>query len=166
MSQPFTVKDSDKGWDELRQTVLKLGGGYHVLVGVQGAQAAANHQGTTGITIADIASVHEFGRTIKTRRGEIVIPERSFIRAGIDEHRSRIQKRATLVGAGVLLLKFTTHQALSLLGEYAVGLLKSRIARGIEPPNRPRTVARKGSSKPLIDTGQLRNSITYAIEDG
>lgn len=33
------------------------------------------------------------------------------------------------------------------------------------PPNSKFTIALKGSSKPLIDTGQLRNSITYVIRD-
>ena len=31
------------------------------------------------------------------------------------------------------------------------------------PPNTPATIAMKGSDKPLIDTGQLRKSITYVI---
>lgn len=31
------------------------------------------------------------------------------------------------------------------------------------PPNSPRTIAMKGSSKPLIDTGNLRKSIIYVI---
>jgi hypothetical protein len=47
-----------------------------------------------------------------------------------------------------------------------VGVIKQRIANGIAPPNSPYTIARKGSSKPLIDTGQLRNSITYQVEIG
>ena len=34
------------------------------------------------------------------------------------------------------------------------------------PPNAPATVARKGSARPLIDTGQLRRAITYVVEDG
>jgi hypothetical protein len=33
------------------------------------------------------------------------------------------------------------------------------------PPNSPLTVAEKGSDKPLIDTGELRKSITYVIRD-
>ena len=31
-------------------------------------------------------------------------------------------------------------------------------------PNAPSTIARKGSDKPLIDTGDLRKSITYVVE--
>ena len=33
------------------------------------------------------------------------------------------------------------------------------------PPDRPATAARKGSDRPLIDTGQLRKSIIYVVRD-
>lgn len=33
-------------------------------------------------------------------------------------------------------------------------------------PNTEKTVKKKGSDKPLIDTGELRKSITYVVKDG
>lgn len=151
------LTDKDKGWDELKQIVLRLSGTpAYCLVGVQGREAAANTQGAPALTISQIASWNEFGNAR--------VPERSFIRACIDEHRPAIQSRATRLGAGVLMQRMTAPQALALLGEYAVGLMKARIAAGIQPANAPSTIKRKRSSKPLIDTGQLRNSITYTIE--
>jgi hypothetical protein len=33
------------------------------------------------------------------------------------------------------------------------------------PPNAPSTIARKGSDRPLIDTGQLRRAITYVVTE-
>lgn len=33
------------------------------------------------------------------------------------------------------------------------------------PPNSPRTIKRKGSDKPLIDTGEMRKAITYVVRD-
>ena len=35
---------------------------------------------------------------------------------------------------------------------------------GIAPPLKPATIARKGSSTPLINTGQLRSAITWRVE--
>lgn len=32
-------------------------------------------------------------------------------------------------------------------------------------PNSPATIAKKGSDRPLIDTGQLRRSITFVVEE-
>lgn len=38
--------------------------------------------------------------------------------------------------------------------------------RNAWPPNSPATIIRKGSDRPLIDTGQLRKSIVYVIRSG
>ncbi len=161
------VIDKDKGWKEYQQNVLKLSqSGAYCQVGVQGAPAAANHNKSPGITIADIANIHEYGKTFTVGDRTIVIPQRSFIRAAVDEFHNAIQKRATLIGTGVVLLKFTKQQGLELIGAYAVGIMKQRIADRISPPNRPSTKKRKGSDVPLIDTGQLRGAITYKIEAG
>jgi len=40
---------------------------------------------------------------------------------------------------------------------------KSYIAGGVPPPNAPSTIAKKGSSLPLVDTGSMMGSITYAV---
>jgi hypothetical protein len=34
----------------------------------------------------------------------------------------------------------------------------------MSPPNSPVTVALKGSSKPLIDSGELRGAVTYKVD--
>ena len=48
------------------------------------------------------------------------------------------------------------------MGAMAAGKVQQYIADVfIPPPNSPRTIARKGSSHPLIDTGQMRQSITW-----
>jgi hypothetical protein len=156
MPATLKVTDRDFGWKGLEHAVLKLGGkGAFTLVGVQGAHAAANVQ-DTALTYAQLARIHEFGAGRS--------PERSFIRATIDKYQSAIQKRAIALGRGVLLDAFSVEQALELLGEYVVGLIRQRIADGIAPRNKPSTIKRKGSSKPLIDTGGLRASITHRPE--
>jgi hypothetical protein len=138
-----------------------------VKVGVQGLEAAANQQNTT-LTVSQIATIHEFGKVIHQprMRRTIVIPERSFLRATIDQYQAAIARRDVLLAQGFLLGKFQLRQAMELLGTYVVGLIKQRIADGILPRNADSTIARKRSSKPLIDTGQLRNSITYKVEAG
>lgn len=166
MAISVEVKVVDKGWEAIKARVESLRDtGAVVKVGVQGQQAAANYQGT-GLTISQIATIHEFGKVIQQpkMRRTIVIPERSFLRATIDQYQSAIGKRDALLAKGFLLGKFSLREAMELLGTYVVGLIKQRIANGILPPNRPSTIARKRSSKPLIDTGQLRNSITYKVE--
>jgi phage gpG-like protein len=164
----LNVKVVDHGWEAVKERIDALrGGGATVSIGVQGAQAAANHQGTH-LTVAQLATVHEFGKVIRqpNMNRTIVIPERSFLRATVDRYREAIARRQVLLTQGYVLGKFELQGAMELLGQYVVGLVKQRIANGIAPPNAPSTIARKGSSKPLIDTGQLRNSITYKVEVG
>lgn len=168
MPSTVNVKVIDRGWEAYQRRMEHLRGGAAVVkVGVQGAQAAANHQDSS-LTVATIATVHEFGKTIhhpKLNR-TTVIPERSFLRATIDQYATAIARRNVLLMQGYADGKFALESSLELLGQYVVGLIKQRIANGIAPPNSPYTTARKGSSKPLIDTGQLRNAITYKVEVG
>ena len=168
MGATINVKLIDRGWEDIKARVTALrGAGAVVTVGVQGAPAAANHQDSR-LTVAQIATVHEFGKTIRqpNMKRTIRIPERSFLRATVDQYREAIARRQVLLSQGYVLGKFELKPAMELLGQYVVGLIKQRIANGIAPPNSPWTIAKKGSSKPLIDTGQLRNSITYKVEVG
>jgi len=58
------------------------------------------------------------------------------------------------------------EQILRLVGSFLEGKIKEKITHGDPswPSLKPETVKRKGSSKPLIDTGKLRNSITHKVE--
>lgn len=168
MPTSVSVKVIDRGWEDIKHRVRALRDtGAVVKVGVQGQRAAANHQ-QSGLTVAQLATIHEFGKVIhQPRMGRtIVIPERSFLRATIDQYQEAIARRDVLLAQGFMLGKLALKPAMELFGQYVVGLIQQRIANGIAPPNRPRTIARKGSSKPLIDTGQLRSSITYKVEVG
>jgi hypothetical protein len=41
--------------------------------------------------------------------------------------------------------------------------VKVKILDGDFEPNAPSTIAKKGSSHPLIDTGQEKNSVTWEV---
>lgn len=153
------VSDIDRGWNALRTRLegLAAPGGAFVTVGVQGDEGGAQHAGSD-LSVAELAAVHEYGTS--------TIPERSFLRAGLLEGEARLRRVEVALGRAVVLGLMPEQRALALLGEEAVGLIKSRISDGIPPPNAPATIARKGSSTPLIDTGQLLGAITYAVEGG
>jgi hypothetical protein len=55
--------------------------------------------------------------------------------------------------------KLTTLQALDQIGIYGIKLVVEKIDSQIPPPNAPATIAKKGSSTPLIDTGQMRQTL-------
>lgn len=161
-----SVKVIDHGWTKIRDRIVDLGGASTIVrVGVQGVEAAANHQHSR-LTVAQIADVQEFGRRIvqpKMRR-IIIIPARSFLRATIDQYREAIARREILAMQGVVYQGWPLSKGLGLLGLYIVGLIQQRIANRIAPANRPYTIAKKKSDVPLVDTGQLRSSVTWKIE--
>lgn len=132
-----------------------------VKVGVLG-DAGASPDGTP---LAEIAAVHEFGTSPSSK---IQIPQRSFIRSTFRRTTSDRQKLTERLLKGVLNGKLSAEQALELLGQWSVGQIKDtivkRMTEGPDPQElKPETIARKGSSTPLIDTGLMRNSITYAL---
>jgi hypothetical protein len=55
--------------------------------------------------------------------------------------------------------------SLQRLGIEAQGDVQMSIVSGGWAPNSPVTVKMKGSSRPLIDTGAMRQSVTYVVED-
>ncbi len=48
--------------------------------------------------------------------------------------------------------------------EFVKSLVVKAIDDGMPPPNAPSTVDQKGSNHPLVDTGEMRNSIEYRID--
>lgn len=59
------------------------------------------------------------------------------------------------------------ERILKLAGAFLEGKIKELFTKTPSewPPLKPETIKRKGSSKPLIDTGRLRNSITHKVEE-
>lgn len=151
------VRDVDHGYGALLARVRDAAGkATGVLVGVQGAEAAAL-DGDSALTVAEVASFHEFGLGNN--------PERSWLRGWFDENEvpnTDLLRRAA--AAALVEGKMSAEQALGILGAKFVGDIQARIASSIPPPNAPETIARKGSSTTLVDTGQLRSSITSKIE--
>lgn len=143
-------------------------------IGVFAGQAKTKSKNKEkSIDYARIASIHEFGLTInqdytseitgnKVQR-KIVIPERSFIRSTFDEKQDEwlrfVKKRIPKLLNGQL----TAEKLVSLLGEKIVRDIKEKIKAIDDPPNAPSTIAAKGSSSPLIQTGGLRKRVTYKV---
>jgi hypothetical protein len=148
------ITDKDKGYAKTLENAAKAKHGT-VKVGILAAEGSESANKSPGLTVIDVATFNEFG---------LGVPERSFVRGYVDENenliRNDIKKLALLIVQG----KKTTEDALGLLGMKVQGEMQKRISEGIDPPNAPSTIAKKGSSKPLIDTGQLRASITYKVE--
>ena len=145
------IKDiNPKAFDQLRDRIKAE----HSKINV-GIPAGKNE--ADGTPVALIAAVHEFGSPSNG------ITERPFLRTTIQENRGKYVQlnRRNLVS--VMNGKMPVIQALGQLGAVAASDVQATIARGGFAPLKAATIKRKGSSKPLIDTGQLRQSITWEI---
>lgn len=112
---------------------------------------------------AMIAGVHEFGMTIRQEKGNIVIPERSFLRSTFDEQNAKwfnfVKKRIPALLEG----QMNARQICELLGTRMVADIQKKITTLDTPLNADSTIKAKGSSNPLIDTGGLRMRVTYKV---
>lgn len=95
--------------------------------------------------------------------GTVNAPPRPFIRQTADNNEAKFQSRMRSA-ANQLANGATADKVLNELGVFAKGLLQKEIKNGEFEPNAPATVARKGSDRPLIDTGLLRQSANYVIK--
>ncbi len=96
--------------------------------------------------------------------GTVHIPSRPFLRDSVDAHSPEINAflqsmRTQLVKGG------SAEDVLKKIGVFQKGLIQKEIVNGDFVPNSPETIKRKGSDKPLIDTGRMRQSINYVIQE-
>lgn len=159
--------------------------------------------------IAMLASVHEFGMTIRPKRQyltiptalagkrkardidglfkpkgkkilattnkkgelqvmfylveEVVIPERSFIRSTFDEKEPDWSNYFNMLIGKIVNNDLTAETAYERLGARIASDIQKTIRELHEPGNASATVARKKADNPLINTGRLRQSVTWKV---
>ena len=111
-------------------------------------------------SLLEVAIIHEFGG------GHV--PARSFIRATMDERATEILALQVAVAKLVLTGRLTPAQGLAQVGAKVASMVQARLVAGINPPlaeSTRRQKARHGGAKdtPLILTGQLKSSVTFAV---
>lgn len=156
----MSVRVIDRGADELVARIRALRTTKaSVRVGILSDAPKKEREGATGkYSLLEVAAVHEFGAP---RAG---IPARSFIRATIDERTEDIARLERVMLAKVVAGDIELKPALDAVGAKVAGWIQQRIAAGIDPPLSPATVAKKKSSTPLVDTGQLRSAVSWLVE--
>lgn len=152
MSVKFETKDLGKAKIERE---LKAARKLVALVGIP--SDAKRHEDNPNIGLAEIAFIMEKGSVVNN------IPARPFMQ----QTRQRNEKR--MMGLSKKLLKAisngstTAMDAIKKLGASYEGAMKRIFIEGSFAPNAPATVRRKKSSRPLIDTGLLRQSIKHKV---
>lgn len=159
MTISTTKKEYYGGIKELIKRAKKLN--TSIKVGV--IKGTGTHPNSNGATIAEIAAMNEFGTFEETVEA---IPARPFLRTALDENKDKYVKtqKAGLLAASLGII--TPTKMLSILGMQAKSDIQKKIRSNDFQENAPSTIdAKGGKSKPLIDTGILRQSIDWVIEE-
>lgn len=173
------VVDRDLGWRELMKRVAQIKNSYAKV----GVFDEGEHEGSE-LSVAEVAAVHEFG----TEDGHI--PERSFLRSTFNAHREELIAIGVELMGRIVDGAITAERALNMMGASLAAQTKATIARGVPPPNALSTLLKKARTgrtakffrrkarhvgdalaqvgalaavKPLIDTGRMIGSITWAV---
>lgn len=137
-----------------------------VYVGIP--QEESSREGSAGVTNAELLFIHTNGSPVNN------IPPRPVIEPAIKDDRERLS--SMMKKASRYAFDGNKQEAINQLKK--VGMRGQNISRGWFvnpkngwPPNSPMTIARKKEGKPkgyeprpLIDTGELRKSITYFVD--
>lgn len=164
-----TLSDDHRKWDELMADFEQLED-LELTVGIHSDAPAHTDEHGQPINMAELAAVHEYG----TSR----IPERSFLRAGFDAHREDTEERVTEALGKLIDGTYEPPQVLEYVGELMLGDVRDTIASGIKPElaestrlSRDKKAAHggglaglAGKYTPLVDTGQLINSLAYVVD--
>jgi hypothetical protein len=97
--------------------------------------------------------------------GTSTIPERPFISGPIEQGKHEIRALQVRLAKGIYELKITKYKALEFIGTDLKSRIQKAIVAGVPPPNAPGTIAQKGSSGTLRDTGQLLQAINFEIRE-
>ena len=143
------LEEQKKNLDKLKTMSVKVG------IVSNGAGGGVYPDGQT---VLDVGLMHEYG----TEK----IPMRSFLRAPFFVKKKEIESFVVKQFQKVIEKGFPAESALELIGIKAQSISQEAFTTkgfGQWQELSPKTIEKKGSSQILIDTGTLRNSITYQV---
>lgn len=155
MTGDVTINFNLKGLEEFTKKM----GSYVARVGIINDQAAQQHD-KTSLTNAEIGVIQQFGSLTNN------IPPRDFLLMPIQKNRREILNAVNNPKLRRAVADGDYKKAYGILGAVGVGFIQQAFETGgfgQWEPNAPATIAAKGSSAPLIDTGQLRRAISSDV---
>ena len=148
MTAKFTFPQFDRNLDEIKRNITKVISKKFVTVGVHSDDSNRKSGNESN---AYIGAINHFGTDD--------IPARPWLDVGFNNASGDIFKIASnAVDDGA-----DTDKMLEIIGVESVAAIQEYLTNLQDPPNAQSTKDAKGSSNPLIDTGQLRASISYEI---
>jgi hypothetical protein len=131
---------------------------YAVEAGFQaGDVTRQTERGAAGQSIAGIARKNEYGDPA-TRT-----PARPFMATTMARTRDTMQHAMAEVARRVMFGNLDAWRGMNQIGSQYVREIQDTIRSNMPPPNSPRTIALKRSSRTLIDTGQMVQSVRHVL---
>ncbi|MCT3542053.1 hypothetical protein EFS03_03470 [Lentilactobacillus buchneri] len=97
-------------------------------------------------------------------KDEVHIPPRPFLRYTFDHYLDNWTELAADLAFKVFIREINYQDVFPVLGDAVVKDIKRTIKEFSEPKNAPLTIANKGFDDPLIEKGELRDSIHWITE--
>lgn len=110
-----------------------------------------------GESVPMVAAANEFGDPAMNR------PPRPFFRNMIA---AKSPQWGDDIGRIAVATNYDADTLLPLIGEHIKDQLQTSIRELTDPPLASYTIMKKGFDKPLIDTGNMLNSVDYDVKDG
>lgn len=107
--------------------------------------------------VVERATFNEFGA------GDV--PSRPFMRTAFAGREAELEHTMRRAAERVVSGDGNLAQAMESIGDMGATMIRERIINMSTPPNAASTVARKGFNDPLIESGEMRDSVTWKPAD-
>lgn len=152
----------EKSMTDLRGKKVIVG---HLGGGEQAWLAAIHEYGMKiKVTPKMRAWLHANGLHLKKETEYIIIPERSFLRTGFDTHHEEIINVTNPMLSDVLGGTMSVEDFCNIVGTLLRDKIREYAIDLNNPANHPFTIERKGSSNPLVNSGDMIQSIIFEVE--
>lgn len=149
------IKVIDRGFNEYKKAIEEL----------NSKQIQVGMFAKVGDKVLTKAIVNEFGTTKAGKNKNITIPERSFIRSTYNRQYKKVGKRFDQIFVSISKGNYNIVPKLKLIGLEQETETKKTITDMRTPKNSESTIAKKGSSHPLIDTGEMRSKVSHEVKN-
>ena len=110
------------------------------------------------------AYLHRIGVHLKKSTKVIIIPERSFLRAGYDDNRDDILRMASQLAGDVMGGTMTADEFLETVGTQLRDVIKDYAIELSDPPKKDFPTSDPKKNNPLVVSGDMINGIDYEIK--
>lgn len=148
-SKTRVIKSPKKALKEIEKLAKSLKGPDLVKVGLP----KGSNDYPDGTSVIMVGTVHEFGSPARN------IPQRSYLRSTVESNKRSYKDMFKKLSIRIIKGQITKKEALGLVGLQVQTDVRQKITDIKEPPLKSR------EGNPLVDTGHLRQSITYEVED-